>query len=70
MNRQLSMPRCHWNKQHGKHIRAKRIFKTLQEAEEYIEKRNLKVQGYNAYMCNVGEPEGCYHYHIGHNHSN
>jgi len=54
------LPRCHWNKQRGKHIRAKRAFETLQEANEYMAYRNLQDK-YTAYQCEV-----CGKWHIGH----
>ena len=63
--RKINMPRCHWNKQRGKHIHAKRAFETLQAANEYISKRNLSVQGYEAYQCSV-----CGKFHIGHKYHN
>ena len=59
----LNLPRCHWNKQRGKHIHAKRAFESMQIAEQYIAKRNLEIQGYSAYLC----PE-CGKFHIGHDH--
>ena len=55
-----ALPRCHWNKQHGRKRRAKRAFETPEEAITYIRERNL-VNKYNYYKCRV-----CSKYHIGH----
>lgn len=55
------LPRCHWNKQHGKKRRAKRAFETEQEAIEYMEYRHLENR-YTAYQCPI-----CNKWHIGHN---
>ena len=63
--KELHMPRCHWNKQRGKHIHAKRAFDSLEDANEYMYKRNLIKQGYGAYRCRI-----CGMYHIGHNNNN
>ena len=60
------LPRCHWNKQHGKHIRAKRIFETEQEAIDYMKYRNLEVK-YNAYQCPIcGKWHICQNYLLNH----
>lgn len=56
----INLPRCHWNKQHGRHIRAKRQFNSLQDAVDYINNRNLQNR-YDAYKCKV-----CKKWHIGH----
>jgi hypothetical protein len=54
------LPRCHWNMQHGRKIKEKRAFETLQDATEYLKSGNLQNQ-YNVYQCNV-----CNKWHIGH----
>ena len=54
------LPRCHWNKQRGRKITAKRAFETLQEATKYLKSDNLQKQ-YNAYLCDI-----CKKWHIGH----
>ena len=54
------LPRCHWNKQHGKRIVSKMGFETINEETEYISNKNLK--NYMAYECPI-----CHKFHIGHN---
>lgn len=55
-----ALPRCHWNKQHGRRRKAKRAFDTIFDANQYIEKRNLQSK-YKSYQCPV-----CGKFHIGH----
>lgn len=56
----MHLPRCHYNKQHGRRTTAKRPFETESEAILYMEKRNL-ISKYNAYQCRI-----CKKWHIGH----
>lgn len=64
MSRNNILPRCHWNKQHGRRRRAKIPFDTKAEANQYIEQRNLQIK-YRSYKCPV-----CGKYHIGHRNKN
>lgn len=61
--RKLHLPRCHWNKKHGRYIKVKFPYDTLSQAEEYIKENNLV--GYEAYLCPI-----CNKYHIGHKNGN
>ena len=39
-----ALPRCHWNKQHGRRRKAKRAFDSIYEANQYIEKKELAIE--------------------------
>lgn len=54
------LPRCHWNIQRGRKVKAKRAFDSDYKAGEYIIKHNL-VGKYSFYKCEV-----CGKWHIGH----
>lgn len=54
------LPRCHWNKQHGRKRKAKRAFNTIEDANKYIEEKNIGLK-YRSYKCPI-----CNKYHIGH----
>lgn len=53
------LPRCHWNRKKTKNRRAKRVFESVEEAKQYIEKRRFNEC--IAYQCRE-----CGKYHIGH----
>lgn len=56
----IKMPRCHWNLQHGKRVKAKKSFESDYKAGEYLIKHNLTDE-YSSYKCEV-----CGKWHIGH----
>lgn len=54
------IPRCHWNKQHGRRRKAKRAFESAYKAGGHIMKHHLEDK-YQSYKCDV-----CGKWHIGH----
>lgn len=58
------LPRCHWNRQHGRKRKAKKQFDTLHDANQYIENKHLETT-YRSYKCPV-----CGKFHIGHRNNN
>lgn len=60
----LKMPRCHWNLQRNRRVKAKRAFNSDYEAGCYLIKHGL-TDKYTSYHCEV-----CGKWHIGHKKEN